>query len=114
MGEGFENNINSLTDFPWVKLTHSQAPESVIKNKIETYHLDKLDFEINIEKKKYFYWMSASAFKASFEKYPEIKEKYHFCGPGNTFNEIRKLLGDNKKLFVELSYDTWKKRLLNS
>jgi len=58
--------------------------------------------------------MSGSAFKSSLEKYPEIRQKYHFCGSGNTYNEIRKLLGDDKNLFVELSYDSWKKKLLNS
>ena len=64
--------------------------------------------------KKYFYWMSGSAFKSTLAKYPEIIDKYHFCGPGNTYNEISKLLGDNKNLFVELSYDSWKRKLLNS
>ena len=58
--------------------------------------------------------MSGSAFKLVLEKYPEIKEKYHFCGPGNTYYEIKKLLGDDKNLFVELSYDTLKKKLLSS
>ena len=57
--------------------------------------------------------MSGSAFKSALAKYPEIREKYHFCGPGNTYNEISKLLGNNKNLFVELSYDIWKKKLLN-
>ena len=114
LGEGFENNINSLTDFPWIKLTHSSSFESIIKNKINTYQLQKLDFEIDVDKKTFFYWMSGSAFKLVLEKYPEIKEKYHFCGPGNTYYEIKKLLGDDKNLFVELSYDSWKKKLLSS
>ena len=114
LGEDFENNINSLTNFSWVKLTHSGSTESHIKNKIYTYQLENIDFEININMKKYFYWMSGSAFKSTLSKYPEIIDKYHFCGPGNTYNEISKLLGDNKNLFVELSYDSWKRKLLNS
>ncbi len=114
LGEDFENNINSLTNFPWIKLTHSDSPDSSIKNKIETYRLEPIGFEIDIQKKKYFYWMSSSAFKATIEKYPEIIKKYHFCGPGNTYNEILKILGGDKNLFVELSYDSWKNKLLNS
>ncbi len=114
LGEGCEDNINSLTDFPWVKLTHSSSPESAIKNKINTYSLEPLDFEIDIKKKNFFYWMSGSAFKSAMQKYPEIKEKYHFCGLGNTYFEISKLLGDDKNLFVELSYDSWKKKILSS
>jgi len=114
LGEDFDKDINSLTNNSWVKLTHSQSPESSIKNKIETYQLESIDFEIDIEKKKYFYWMSSSAFKASIDKYPKIIEKYHFCGPGNTYNEISKILGNDKNLFVELSYDSWKKKLLKA
>ncbi|MDC3112874.1 hydroxymethylbilane synthase [Pelagibacteraceae bacterium] len=113
LGEDFENNINSLTNFSWIKLTHSDSPDSSIKNKIETYRLEPIRFEIDIQKKKYFYWMSSSAFKATIEKYPEIIKKYHFCGPGNTYNEILKILGEDKNLFVELSYDSWKNKLLN-
>ena len=114
LGEDFDKDINALTNNPWVKLTHSHSPESSIKNKIETYQLESIDFEIDIEKKKYFYWMSSSAFKASIDKYPKIIEKYHFCGPGNTYNEISKILGNDKNLFVELSYDSWKKKLLKA
>ena len=113
LGEDFENNIISLTNFPWVKLTHSDAPISNITNRIETYSLERLDFKIDTNKKKYFYWMSSSAFKYAVEKYPEIKEKYHFCGPGNTYNEIYSILGNDKNLFVELSYDTWMKKILD-
>ena len=76
--------------------------------------MESIDFKIDIEKKKYFYWMSSSAFKASIDKYPKIIEKYHFCGPGNTYNEISKILGNDKNLFVELSYDSWKKKLLKA
>ncbi len=114
LGEDFDNEINSLTNNTWIKLTHSQSPVSSIRNKIETYQLEPIDFEIDIEKKKYFYWMSSSAFKVSIDKYPEIIEKYHFCGPGNTYNEISKILGNDKNLFVELSYDSWKKKLIKA
>ena len=58
--------------------------------------------------------MSSSAFRATIDKYPEIKKKHHFCGPGNTYKEILKILGEDKNLFAELSYDSWKNKLLNS
>jgi len=112
LGEDFENNLSALTNFSWIKLTHKDAPISKIIDRIETYKLERLDLKISTNK-KYFYWMSSSAFQYSIEKYPEIKDKYHYCGPGNTYNEIYSILGNNKNLFVELSYDTWKKKLLN-
>ena len=111
LGENFENNLSALTSFSWIKLTHKDAPISKIIDRIETYKLERLDLKINTNK-KYFYWMSSSAFQYSIEKYPEIKDKYHYCGPGNTYNEIYSILGNNKNLFVELSYDTWKEKLL--
>ncbi len=111
LGEDFENDISALTNFPWVKLTHKDAPISNIFDKIATYQLKKLDFEIDIKEKKHFYWMSSSAFKYALEKYPELRERYHYCGPGNTYNEILSILGNDKNLFVELSYDSWKKKI---
>ncbi len=111
LGEDFENDISALTNFSWVKLTHKDAPNSSIAKKIATYKLDKLNFEIDISEKKHFYWMSSTAFKYTFEKYPELKEKFHYCGPGNTYNEISSILGNDKNLFVELSYDSWKNKL---
>ena len=57
--------------------------------------------------------MSFSAFKYVIDKYPDIINCFHSCGPGNTYNEIYSILGSNKNLFVELSYDTWKEKLLN-
>ena len=112
LGEDFDNDISALTDFTWIKLTHKDAPTSNINDRITTYQLEKLDFEININEKNHFYWMSSSAFKYTLEKYPELKERYHYCGPGNTYNEILATLGNDKNLFVELSYDSWKKKII--
>ena len=111
LGEDFENDISALTNFSWVKLTHKDAPNTNIADKIATYQLDKLDFEIDINQKKHFYWMSSSAFRYTLEKYPELKERYHYCGPGNTYNEIYSILGNDKNLFVELTYDIWKQKI---
>ena len=111
LGEDFENNISALTNSSWIKLTHKDAPTSNIVDSIATYQLEKIDFKINIQEKKHFYWMSSSAFKYTLEKYPELKERYHYCGPGNTYNEIYSILGNDKNLFVELTYDSWKQKI---
>ena len=111
LGEDFENNISALTNSSWIKLTHKDAPTSNIVDRIATYQLEKIDFKINIHEKKHFYWMSSSAFRYTLEKYPELKERYHYCGPGNTYNEIYSILGNDKNLFVELTYDSWKQKI---
>ena len=115
MGEDIDSNIQYLTQNEWIKLTHLDAPISKIKKVIFTYQLEKNNISYNLENKKYFYWMSSSAFKYALSKYPNIRDKFHFCGPGNTYNEIKNILGkDSKNLFIELSYKDWKSNILSS
>ena len=113
MGESSNPKIESLTSKPWIKLTHSNAVESIINNVIYTYKLIEEDNLPDFTNKKYFYWMSSSAFKLSIAKEPKILEAFHACGPGNTFKEIKKMLKDPSKLSVNLSYDQWRSNLIN-
>ena len=84
-------------------------------NEDGSYKLEKNEISLNFENKNYFYWMSSSAFKYAISYYPNIQNKFHFCGPGNTYNEIKKILGDDSKnLTVELSYKDWKNNILPS
>ena len=115
LGEDIEPKIKSLTNNEWIKLTHLHSPISRIKNVIHTYELEKNEISLNLENTNYFYWMSSSAFKYAINKYPNIQKKYHFCGPGNTYNEIKKILGkDSNNLNIELSYKVWKNYILTS
>ena len=113
MGEDFNPNISSLCQLPWVKLTHLNSAESLIKNIIYTYELKEEENLPDFTNKKYFYWMSSSAFKLAITKNPEILEAFHACGPGNTFKEIQKMIKDPSKLSVHLSYDHWRSNLIN-
>ncbi len=115
LGEDIDSNIQYLTQNEWIKLTHLDAPMSKIKKVMFTYKLEKNNISYNLENKNFFYWMSSSAFKYALSKYPNIRNKFHFCGPGNTYNEIKKILGkDSKNLFIELSYNDWKSNILSS
>ena len=115
LGEDIDPKTKSLTNNEWIKLTHLDSPVSRIRNVIHTYVLEKNKISLNLENKNYFYWMSSSAFKYAITKYPNILNKFHFCGPGNTYNEIKKILGDgSKNLFIELSYKEWKNSILPS
>tara|TARA_B100000902_G_scaffold378673_1_gene412156 strand:- start:45 stop:1565 length:1521 start_codon:yes stop_codon:yes gene_type:complete len=114
LGEDIECNIQHLTQNEWIKLTHLDAPPSKIKKTISTYKLEKNKIFDNLDNKTYFYWMSSSAFKLALTEFPSISEKFHFCGPGNTYNEIKNILGkDSKNLFIELSYKDWKSNILS-
>ena len=113
MGEDFDPNINSLCKLPWVKLSHLKSPKSTIKDVLATYELVEEETLPNLNNKKFFYWMSSSAFKLAIAKEPIVLEAYHACGPGNTFKEIKKMIKDPKKLSVYLSYDQWRSSLIN-
>ena len=112
IGEDFDTKIDSLTKKPWIKLTHNKAPISKIKKRISSYKLMKKPLKVDLSNKKYFYWMSSSAFKYVLEKNPNIINKFHSCGPGNTYKEIKKMLGEEGKLEIFISYDSWKKFIL--
>ena len=76
--------------------------EGVIKNKIDE----------NLSKKTHFYWMSGSAFEYAIEEFPVILEKFHSCGPGNTYEIIKKnVTEDHIKIF--LNYEDWKNEITN-
>jgi len=108
MGEDFETKANTLIRYPWIKLTHKSAPNSKIKKRIDTYELIKKPINQDFSNKKYFYWMSSSAFKYVIEKNPNLVDAFHSCGPGNTYKEIKKMLGKKNNLEIFLSYDSWK------
>ena len=97
-------------------MLYSKNPDRFIPKYWPTYYSKAKGCEIwDLENKKYFYWMSSSAFKYALSKYPNIRDKFHFCGPGNTYNEIKNILGkDSKNLFIELSYNDWKSNILSS
>ena len=52
--------------------------------------------------------MSFSAFELALKLRPEILHLRNACGPGNTFNEIAKIIPKNK-LNVYLGYEDFKK-----
>ena len=112
MGENFDNNIDGLTSNSWVKLTHQSAPKTKIKDVIYTYVLKEIPLNKNIGTKKFFYWMSSSAFKYVLRQYPEIINGYHACGPGNTYEVIKKVIKDPAHLEIVLSHKEWKKELV--
>ncbi len=112
MGEDFKTKISQLANYPWVKLTHNLAPITSIKKQIYSYELIRKPIKQDFKDKKYFYWMSSSAFKYVIEKNPSIIEGFHSCGPGNTYNEIKKMIGAKGNLEVSLSYDSWKNSLI--
>ena len=113
MGEDFNPNISNLVSLPWIKLTHSKAPHTIINNVIATYVLNEIPIKEDLSTKKFFYWMSSAAFKYALRENPNIIKAIHSCGPGNTYKEIKKVIKDSNNLKISLSYKDWKQKLIN-
>jgi hydroxymethylbilane synthase len=106
----------------WAKLTHdahlSNENQEIFTDGvtvIPTYSLEIQDDFNSCKGKESFYWNSGSQFLTAAQQLPEILEKQHACGPGNTFEIIRKHLEENNKfdqtkLRIFLDQDDWRKQ----
>lgn len=112
LGEGDEESLRFIADNKWIKLTHKDSLEFFVKDKLPTYELIKNKIEDDLSKKTHFYWMSGSAFLYAIKEFPSIREKYHSCGPGNTYEILKKNVTEDRiKIF--LSYEDWKNGITN-
>lgn len=78
------------TDLTWAKLGHEGSSKSSHLPLIATYRLVPKTMTGNLELNgENFYWKSASSFRSALEKQPNLVQKKHYCGPGNSYEEIR-------------------------
>jgi hydroxymethylbilane synthase len=86
-------------DLSWQKLTHgsrgdhSPSEEAAVKA-IGTYQINlKSEWQSFFEKRKHecthFFWTSGYYFNAAISRYPDLKDRIHACGPGNTLKALQ-------------------------
>ena len=107
-GESIDFDIDSLSGkiSKRVKLTHMEN-KSTEMDIVPTYKLIFSDKKLGIEERTHFYWMSSFAFDCVTQKYPEIKNKIHGCGPGKTYDHILKNISNPDKVSKYLSIEDW-------
>ena len=111
LGEN-EENLKFIANNDWVKLTHKDSLDFFINDRLFTYRLTKNKITEDLSEKTHFYWMSGSAFEYAIEQFPIILEKFHSCGPGNTYEIIKKNVTEDRiKIF--LNYEDWKDEITN-
>ena len=111
LGEN-EENLKFIANNDWVKLTHKDSLDFFINDRLFTYRLTKNKITDDLSEKSHFYWMSGSAFEYAIEQFPIILEKFHSCGPGNTYEIIKKNVTEDRiKIF--LNYEDWKDEITN-
>ena len=91
------------------KLSHSKALSKKFQL-IPTYRLkinSNIFDSVDISNKTHFFWMSPLQFDEFLKKFPEIINKNHSCGFGNTFKHINQILPKKNKIVPYLSYTDW-------
>ncbi|UOF00816.1 hydroxymethylbilane synthase [Bdellovibrio reynosensis] len=105
---------NSLA---WAKLSHEEGFErdAGVMPLVATYSLKPQGVLNSFTGKESFFWSSGSQFLQAMQEAPEILNKHHACGPGNTYKVIRAYMEkknafDPKRLNIFLDQDDWRKQ----
>jgi len=88
----------------WIKLTHDEAGEGQGMATLATYRLvpeaDASQLADLPEHYDYFFWTSGSGFRQALAAAPALREKVHFCGPGNTCQALLEI-GIDPHIFLD-------------
>lgn len=119
LGEQENARIDILagTSLQWAKLSHDEgfAANSAELPLVATYTLKPTGSLEGLADKESFFWSSGSQFLQAMQEAPEILNKNHACGPGNTYKVIRAYM-ENKNAFdpsrlrIFLDQDDWRKQ----
>jgi hydroxymethylbilane synthase len=111
LGETENPRLEALSERPliWAKLTHKDA-ESTMMQSIATYQLHlKSELPLQVQNSENFFWMSVLHFDLVLKQFPQIINKVHCCGPGNTYRALTERLKPfGKKPTLFLSEKHWR------
>ena len=113
LGESEDPRVDLVAGRPvrWIKLTHDRAEAEQGLERLATYRLVSASAPPDLSSYTHFFWTSGSRFLEAIERQPQIADRWHACGPGNTFQIIREKLGGDEKLDVWLSHEAWLKEV---
>lgn len=86
----------------WHRLTHARAE---VPDALATYETDS-PLPSDLGDRTHFFWRSASEYRLALEAAPAIRDRWHACGPGHTFDVIERLSGA-RRVRPYLSYGAW-------
>lgn len=103
LGDGENPDIEALAGqkLSWVRLTHALSEDALMPS-LATYHVRLGSKPFTVASNDIFHWKSYSQFAWALTVKPELKNAFHCCGPGRSFELIQKALGSDQKLFIEL------------
>ncbi|RHX78531.1 uroporphyrinogen synthase [Leptospira yasudae] len=92
----------------FVKCTHVGSTEIASGlERVLTYQTQPMEDHPDLSEKTHLFWMSASQFDKALSLYPQIRNRFHACGPGITSSHIRNVLGESANLSVFIHYESW-------
>lgn len=78
-------------DLSWALLTHAKSTNEGFGPRVATYDLKPLS-QANPPEGQYLHWSSAVLFEEALTRWPFLAEKNHSCGPGVTWERLKKRL----------------------
>ncbi len=106
LGEAEDAMIEALTgsdQLKWGRLTHDDAVETSDKISFGSYRLELELKTLTLDSCDAYKWKSGSEFLLAIKHFPDLKNRFHICGPGRTYDTIKKTLGTGQNIFVELN-----------
>lgn len=92
----------------FVKCTHVGSTEVASGlERVLTYQTQATEDHPDLSEKTHLFWMSASQFDKALSLFPQIRNRFHACGPGITSSHIRKVLGESANLSIFIHYESW-------
>ncbi len=90
----------------WRRLTNERAAE-LFPDAIATYVVNDA-LPADLATRTHFFWSSGSSFLEAIRRSPAILDKWHACGPGQTWRMVRAALGPEANVSVWLDYEQWR------
>lgn len=103
LGESEDPRLEHLSLAPlnWCRLTHDQA-DSTGMTTVKSYNLELKLISTQLGTAQAYIWKSGLEFKQALERFPELKNRFHICGPGRTYAKLKELLGTDQNIFIQV------------
>ena len=104
IGQFEPSSLNHLSGgaVSWHRLTHAGAD---VADALGTYEADT-PLPPDLGTRTHFFWRSGSEYRKAITLFPQVREGWHGCGPGHTFDVVSRLSGA-RLVRPSLSYESW-------
>lgn len=86
----------------WHRLTHTRAD---VPDAFATYESESAVPAV-LRDRTHFFWRSASEFRRAIAAFPDVRDRWHACGPGHTLDVVERLAGA-ARVRPYLTYEDW-------